>query len=244
MIPPPPPPVELPGNVVAVVEHVRGKTERITKREFHRALVQVSVQEGRKLIPGHATAAYEKLKAKALGQRLEFAWVQGQAGEMGIGVTRKQVKRVEDFLKKEAFEDGAEFRLFLRESHYTRRDFDEQVEQLILATRIEELALLGIRGKSARRKAFSKFVKEYEERWTARTVCAADYAIGRCSNAPGPPSAALSLAGQRLGQLGSAGDVQLLEDVAHVGLDRLLGHGQGLGDLAVGHTVGAHAGDA
>lgn len=186
MIPPPPPPVDLPGNVVAVVEHVRGETERITKGEFRHALVQVAAQEGRKSVPGPATPAYERLKARALGERLEFAWIQGQAGEMGIGVTRRQVKRVEDFLKREAFEDGAEFRRFLRESHYTRRDFDEQVEQLILTTRIQELALYGVRGKAARRKALSKFVKEYEERWRARTVCAPDYAIGRCSNAAVP----------------------------------------------------------
>lgn len=243
MIPPPPPPIELPGNVVAVVEHVRGQTARITKPEFRHALVQVAAQARRKAVPGPETAAYDRLKKKALGERLEFAWIQGQAGEMGIGVTRRQVQRVEGFLKREEFEDGAEFRRFLRDAHYTRRDFDERVEQLILTTRIQELVLLGIRGKSAQREALSKFVKEYDERWRARTVCAPAYVISRCSNAPasGP---ALSLARERPAQLGPPADVQLLKHMPHVGLDRLLGHGQGLGDLAVGFAVGRHAGDS
>jgi hypothetical protein len=35
-----------------------------------------------------------------------------------------------------------------------------------------------------------------------------------------------------------------LEDVPKVGLDRLCGDGQGLGDLAVGHPLSGHAGDA
>jgi len=46
------------------------------------------------------------------------------------------------------------------------------------------------------------------------------------------------------GELVAALDVELLEDVAHVGLDRLLADHERLGDLAVGHAVRGHAGDA
>ena len=103
---------------------------------------------------------------------------------MGIGVTRRQVLRELARLKRQAFKSAAEYRRFLREAHYTRRDVIERVEIQILSTRIQERIAEGIRGEAALQKAFAKFVAEYEQRWHARTVCAPEYAIARCSNAP------------------------------------------------------------
>jgi hypothetical protein len=93
-------------------------------------------------------------------------------------------------IKREAFESEAEYRRFLRESHYTRRDVRERVEVLLFAERIQERVVAGVEGEVAAQKAFSKFVSEYEVRWKARTVCAPDYAVDRCSNAPTPNSPA------------------------------------------------------
>ena len=45
-------------------------------------------------------------------------------------------------------------------------------------------------------------------------------------------------------ELRTARDVELLEDVREVGLDRPLGHVELLGDLAVGEPVGGQQGDA
>ena len=45
---------------------------------------------------------------------------------------------------------------------------------------------------------------------------------------------------QRRSELAARGNVQLLEDVAQVGLHRVLGHEQALGNLSVGETMDAH----
>jgi hypothetical protein len=74
----------------------------------------------------------------------------------------------------------------LKEAHYTARDVIQRVEIQILSTRIQERILVGIQGRSAQRKAIERFVSEYEETWRARTVCAPDYLLARCSNAPAP----------------------------------------------------------
>jgi hypothetical protein len=109
LIAPPPPPIEPPGNVVAVVSNVRGADESITKSEFQRTLAQAAAAAGHRSAPKPAGDGYEKLKARALGELLDAVWIQGQAAEMGIGVTRRQVKREFRLIKQEAFESQAEY---------------------------------------------------------------------------------------------------------------------------------------
>lgn len=102
---------------------------------------------------------------------------------MGIGVTQRQVKLFEHFVKREMFEDGVEFRRFLQKARLTRGDFRERVELELLVGRIQERVLVGVRGERARNRVLSRFIAEYAERWRARTVCAPEYVMRRCSNA-------------------------------------------------------------
>jgi hypothetical protein len=91
-------------------------------------------------------------------------------------------------IKEESFKDGAEFRRFLRGARYTRRDVNERVEIQMLSTRLGSLLSRRIGGetssKSEEQRAIKEFVAEFNERWRGRTVCAPDYANGRCSNGP------------------------------------------------------------
>ena len=109
---------------------------------------------------------------------------------MGIGVRPGQVARETEEIKRRAFKDGAEYRRFLREAHFTRRDVKERVEIQLLTERIQERVEAGINSEAGLQKAFAKFVSEYEVRWKARTVCAPDYVVDRCSNSPAPSAAA------------------------------------------------------
>jgi SurA-like protein len=187
LIPPPPLPDELPANTIVVVSHVPVRTGRITKAEFQHALVQAAAQAGRKSAPKPGGNGYGKLKDRATGELLDAVWIRGQAMEMGIGLRSRQVSRELARLKKAAFKDEAQYRRFLREAHFTRRDVHERVEIQILSTKIQERIVAGFTSNSARQKAFEKFITEYEETWRARTVCAPEYVVAeRCSNAPAP----------------------------------------------------------
>ena len=175
---------------VAVVARVPDRAgERgglTTTGEFRRALVQAAAQKGLRSAPKPGSGGYGKLKNQALGELLDDSWIRGQAAEMGIGLRPRAVSRVLRFLKKEAFKNGAEYRRFLRESHYSRRDVLDRVEIELFSERIQELVVAGIPSKQGRQKAFSKFVREYAERWRALTVCAPEYVTVRCSNGPAP----------------------------------------------------------
>lgn len=119
-----------------------------------------------------------------MDEMLDDSWIRGQAAEMGIGLRPKGVSRELALLKKHAFKDQAQYRRFLREAHFTRRDVRDRVEVQMFSERIQERIAAGQTSPKAAQKAFAKFVEEYAERWRARTVCATGHVIDRCSNGP------------------------------------------------------------
>jgi hypothetical protein len=186
--PPLPTPETLPNNVAAFVAHVPLGLGRLTKAEFQRALVQAAAETGRSSAPGPDAKDYPRIAETALGERLDSIWIQGQAREMGIGVRPGGVTRELARLKKKAFKSEAQYRRFLKEAHFTNRDVRERVKLQMLTEKIQVRIFSGL-SKAEGQRAFSRFVKEYEARWQARTVCALGFITERCSNGPMPAGA-------------------------------------------------------
>lgn len=157
-----------------------------TTKEFHRALVQAAAQIRQQPVPKPGDNGYRKLQHVAIGELLDDSWIRGQAAEMGIGLRPRGVTRELARLKKQAFKSGAQYRHFLKEAHFTRRDIRDRVELEMFSERIQEAIAAGQTSAKATQEAFTKFVKEYEERWRARTVCAAGHVTVCCSNGPAP----------------------------------------------------------
>jgi hypothetical protein len=176
-----PAPEDLPANVAAMVSHVSRTRGTITKRELHRALAQEAASAGREATPKPGEQGYEQLQARALAERLETAWILGQGAEMKIEVSAREVARKVAQLKR-LFENGAEYRRFLRQSHLTRRDVNERVRVQLIATRIGRRIENSPAGQADQGKALDEFVRAFQERWTARTVCAPSYVIEQCSS--------------------------------------------------------------
>lgn len=173
--------------IVARVPDRGGEAGGITtKKEFHIALAQVAAQKGLRSVPEAGHNGYGKLRETALGELLDDSWIRGQAAEMGIGTRPGQVARETERLKRQAFKNGAQYRRFLREAHYTRADVKGRVEIQILSERIQGRITAGIVSENGKQRAFSRFIAEYEERWRSRTVCAPGYVTVRCSNGPTP----------------------------------------------------------
>jgi hypothetical protein len=183
-----PAPGELAPDKVAVVAEVPAGRGTITLTEFRHGLELAAAAEGRQSVPAPGKNGYGKLKDSALFSMLETAWIYGQAAEWGISVTPGQVKRALTRIKRESFKSNAEYRRFLKQGHYTQRDIRERVEIQLLGTRLRERLQGQIsrqtRTKSEEQRAFSRWVREFSERWRARTVCAPKYTTERCSNGP------------------------------------------------------------
>lgn len=186
----PPSAEELAPNVVALVVEVPAAKGTITLEEFRHGLELTAVQHGRRRVPGPDDAEYAKLERETVDSLLEAAWLRGQAVEWEIVVSRRQVKRTVRAIKRESFKNGAEFRAFLKEAHYTRRDVYDRVELQILGTLLQAHLRQQIGEHATKReeqRAFMEFIREFGDRWRSRTVCAAGYVTERCSNGPPPP---------------------------------------------------------
>jgi len=188
-----PSPDDLVPNTVARIAEVPSRRGMITKREFrHQIAIAAAAAAGKGLerIPRPGSGDYPKLGREALQFMLEGIWVYGEAAEMGIHVTPNQISRALSRIKKESFKGEAEYRHFLRESHYTGRDVRERVEVQLLSVRLQRRIVGRIEGEARNpaeeQRKLREFVEEFSEKWRSRTVCASAVATDRCSNGPAP----------------------------------------------------------
>lgn len=129
----------IPSGAVAIVEDAPGDLGTVTEAEFQHALVQAAAQAKVKPVPKPGDEKYEELKEKALGEGLlDTIWIQGQAEEMGISVTPKEVLKELAKLKKQAFKTEKQYKEFLKEAHFTRADVLTRVKLQMLTTQIQE----------------------------------------------------------------------------------------------------------
>lgn len=183
-----PAPGELVPDKVALVSEVPAGRGTITLAEFRHGLELAAVADGRQSAPAPGKDGYGKLRDSVVFSLLETAWIYGQAAEWGISVTPGQVKRTLARIKRKSFKSKAEYRKFVRESHYTRRDVRERVEIKLLGTRLRKRIQKQISGQAKTRseeeRAFTRWINEFDARWRARTICAPKYTTERCSNGP------------------------------------------------------------
>jgi parvulin-like peptidyl-prolyl isomerase len=128
----------VPSGAVAVVEDAPDGLSPVTEADFHRALLQAAAQGQVKPVPKPGDKKYDELKEKALGEVFDAIWIQGQAAEMGITVTKKEIADELAKLKKQAFKTDQQYKEFLKEAHFTLADVNERVTIQILSSKIQE----------------------------------------------------------------------------------------------------------
>jgi parvulin-like peptidyl-prolyl isomerase len=110
----------------------------VSEAEYKRSLVQKVAQASLKKTPPANSKKFEELKTTALNELLQPVWIRGEAEELGIEVTEKQLESELALIKKENFPTEKKFEEFLKTSKYTREDVDNLVEARVLGTEIQE----------------------------------------------------------------------------------------------------------
>lgn len=128
----------VPSDAVAVVEDAPEGLGTIGQDEFDRALVQAAAQQNIQPVPKPGDEQFDELMETALGELLDAIWIQGQAEEMGISVTPKEVLQELNKLKNQSFNSEKQYREFLKESKFTREDVLTRVKLQVLSTQIQE----------------------------------------------------------------------------------------------------------
>ncbi len=128
----------VPSGDVALVQGVPSDISTISEAEFKLALLRQAAQGGLKTPPKPGEEKYEELQKAALGELLDTIWIQGEAEELGITATPKQIATELAQIKKQNFKTEAEYQKFLKTSHFTKQDVITRVKLQVLSTAIQE----------------------------------------------------------------------------------------------------------
>lgn len=111
-----------------------------------------------------------RLRMNVVSLLIGFEWVRGEAARRDLVVTRRQVLRRLRRQKAQTFPTAAAYRRFLRRSGQTGADIRFRLRIDLLSEAISE-DVLGER---------RRFVRRFERRWRARTLCAPEYLVEDC----------------------------------------------------------------
>lgn len=128
----------VPSGDVAVIEDAPGDLGTISEADLDHAIDQAAASGGLKSTPKPGDKQYDELKETALGELLDRVWIQGEAEEMGIAATPKEVADELEKLKKQSFKGDAQYQEFLEEAHYTEADVNERVKVQIFTEAIQK----------------------------------------------------------------------------------------------------------
>lgn len=128
----------VPSGDVAKIQDVPDEIGAIGQEEFDRGMERAVAGAKLKKAPAPGSKKYEEMKETVLKELLEAAWIRGEAEEMGIKTTPKQVEEELASIKKQSFPTKGSYEKFLKESKFTEEDVNDVVEVKVLSTAIQE----------------------------------------------------------------------------------------------------------
>jgi foldase protein PrsA len=129
----------VPEGDVALVEDGPEGENTVNEAEMKLAMAQQALQLGLKKTPKETGGKYEEVKSAALGELLDFIWIQGEAEELGIKPpTAKKMAEELEKIKEQNFPTPAAYKEFLETSKLTQEDVDKRVELQVLSGLISE----------------------------------------------------------------------------------------------------------
>ncbi len=128
----------VPEGDVAIVEGVPDGANTVSEAELKRATLQQALQGGLKKLPKEDSSQFEELRRVALGELLDFIWIQAQADELGIRATKKQNEAELEKIKEQNFPTEAAYEEFLKSSKLTVADVEQRIELQVLSSLISE----------------------------------------------------------------------------------------------------------
>ncbi|MGD9737439.1 MAG: peptidyl-prolyl cis-trans isomerase [Solirubrobacterales bacterium] len=151
----------VPSGDAAIVKSVPSDSNSVGEAEVKRATAQqiaASTGEGKSKAPKPGSKKFEELREAAFGELLDQIWIKGQAEELGISVTPKQIATELKTIKKTNFPTEKAYEEFLQKAHFTQDDVDARVELQILSNEIQQ------RVQAQSQPASAEEIKDYFEK--------------------------------------------------------------------------------
>lgn len=120
----------------AHVSDVPGEFGDISEDKVKDAIARQTSKDKKAPKPG--SKKYEEAKEAAMTELIEGTWIRGQAEEMDISATEKQVEDELAAIKKQNFPTESAYKKFLKESNFTQDEVDDLIELQIFTKKIQE----------------------------------------------------------------------------------------------------------
>lgn len=130
----------VPSGDIALIQGVPDSLSHVSEEDFEQALERQASQAKLKKTPQPGEPKYEELKEAAIKELVEAVWLRGQAEELGVTVTEKEVATELATIKKQNFPTEGSYQKFLKESNFTQQEVNEILELQIFTKKIEEAA--------------------------------------------------------------------------------------------------------
>lgn len=128
----------VPDGDIAFVEDVPGDLGKISKEQYDRSLIQTWKRAGLKSAPKKGDAQYQQVHEGAIGDLLDQAWLTGEAAELGVEATDREVDAELANIRSQQFPDKASFDKFLKDSGFSLAEVKDRVRLQVLSNKIQE----------------------------------------------------------------------------------------------------------
>jgi hypothetical protein len=196
----------VPPGDVAIIEDAPPGLGTISKAEFDQEMLQYATLSGVKKVPKPGEEGYEQMRNEAMTGLIVDVWLEGQAEELGVKVTDKQIA--------EKLRESGEASLF-RGAHFTSKTLRErtrvELDQEGIMEKLGEQATKAtseeIRGyyeenpegrsfaevkaeataaveQVKQQEVFTEVDHHFPAEWQPRTHCAEGFVVEQCSGYP------------------------------------------------------------
>ncbi|MCB8914632.1 MAG: peptidyl-prolyl cis-trans isomerase [Thermoleophilales bacterium] len=128
----------IPGGDVIYVQDVPDGRGNISEDDYNRSFEQTWKRGGLQSAPKKGDAQYEQVKEAAINDLLDQAWLSGEAAELGVTATDREVANELATIKKDQFPTKKAFDDFLKQSGFTMDEVRFRVELQVLSRKIQD----------------------------------------------------------------------------------------------------------
>jgi len=128
----------VPSGDVALVEEVPDGLGDISQDDYDATFTQTWKRGGLKAAPKPGDAQYDQVRDAALNDLLDQAWLTGEASELGVSATQREIDNEFKTIRKDQFPDDAAYKKFLKDSGFTEEQVLQRVKLQVLSRKIEE----------------------------------------------------------------------------------------------------------
>lgn len=124
------------GDIITVHE-VPDDRGNISQEDYDRAFNRTWKGGGLQSAPKEGDAQYDQVKDAAINDLLDQAWLTGEAAEMGVTATGREIDNELDTIKEQQFPTQKAFQEFLKTSGFNMDEIRDRVELQVLSRKIQ-----------------------------------------------------------------------------------------------------------